>query len=138
MAARVVDRHLLKKISDERVQVYMVWLPILERDSREVAQSSANAVDDPRVSHFWIPDDAITHEFTSMVGLEKGARAWDIVLVYEEGTTWGETLPKHTSYMHQQLPLPKERQLDARRLADEVRALLESPPTKAAPSKKED
>ena len=124
MATRVVDRHLLKKISDDRLRVYMVWLPILDRDNREVAQQSANAVQDPRVTHYWIADDAISHAFAPAVGLKEG-RAWDIVLVYATDTTWGEDLPEYESYMHQQLPLPLERRLDARLLADKVRALLE-------------
>lgn len=124
MGSRVVARHVLQKIDSEQLQVYMVWLPIQDGDDREDAKRSANRIHDPRVTHYWGSDLALTEAFKAPIGLEEG-HAWDVFLLYDEGTAWqGASPPAPVSYMHQRLPLPEERTLDARRLAEEVRALL--------------
>lgn len=125
MGARVVRRYVLRKIDSERLRVHFVWLDILDSDNKEAAQKAANRIHDPRVTHYWIPDDALTHEFAPVLGMDPEARAWDVFLLYDEDATWeSDALPEPASYMYQNLPLPKERLLDARALAEEVRGLL--------------
>lgn len=123
MGARVVHRYVLKQIPDHRLSVYMVWLPINAGDGLEVAQRSARPVSDPRVAHFWIPDHSLAEAFKAPIGLEEGT-AWDVFLLYGRDARWGEQIPSPVSFMHQGLKLSEDRVLDARKLADEVRALL--------------
>lgn len=128
MGARVVHRYVLRQIDSERLRVHFVWLDILDADSRAAAQNAANRIQDARVTHYWVPDDAMTRQFADVLGMEDGARAWDVFLLYDEDAFWGpDALPRPDRYMYQNLPLAKERLLDARELAEEVRALLSTP-----------
>lgn len=123
MGSRVVARHVLQKIDHEDLRVYMVWLPIFDADDPEAAASSAQRISDNRVTHYWGSDLELTQAFKGPIGLEEG-KAWDIFVLYDADALWADTIPKPSSFMHQRLPLPEERTLDARDLAKEVRALL--------------
>lgn len=123
MGSRVVARHVLQKIDHEDLRLYMVWLPILDDDDREAAQRSANRILDPRVTHYWGSDQELTRAFKAPLGLEEG-KAWDIFVLYDDDAAWADEVPSPFSFMHQRLPLPEERTLDARELAREVRSLL--------------
>lgn len=123
MGARVVRRHVLDEVEDEDLRVYMVWLDIREGDSLAAAEENAARLRDSRVTHYWIPDDELTKRMREVVGMSEG-RAWDVFLLYDRHAAWGAGVPHPSSYMHQSLPLPEERSLDARKLADEVRDLL--------------
>lgn len=124
MGTRVVHRYILNRIDESNLRVFMVWLPISPGDDRAAAEGSASHITDPRVTHLLGADLVLTEVFKEPVGLEEGM-AWDLFLLYDKGALWGETPPVPSSYMHQRLKLPIERTLDARVLADEVRALLE-------------
>lgn len=119
----MVQRYVLDEISDVQLKVYMVWLPINPGDTLEQARRSAQAEDDPRIEHFWIPDPTIPALFKKPLGMTEGS-AWDVFLLYGRRAEWGEELPVPTYYMHQGRPLPSDRILDARKLADEARVLL--------------
>jgi len=119
----VVQRHVVNEISNPDLKVYMVWLPINPGDDYEQAQNSAQAEDDSRVEHFWIPDPTIPELFKKPLGMTEGT-AWDVFLLYDRQAGWGDELPVPTYFMHQGRPLPADRILDARKLADEVRRLL--------------
>lgn len=123
MGARVVQRYVMNEISDPDLSVYMVWLPINPGDDLEQAHVAAEPVRDPRVEHFWIPDPEIPELFKTPLGMDGGS-AWDVFLLYGADAEWGDDLPVPDSFMHQGQPLPAERVLDARALADEVRAQL--------------
>lgn len=125
MGSRVVHRYVLNKIADDKLRVFMVWLPIHEGDDREDAVRSASRISDPRAIHLWGPDLELTEVFKEPVGLEEGP-AWNLYLLYGPDARWGETVPEPVSFMHQRLKLSTDRTLDARALADEARALLEN------------
>jgi hypothetical protein len=123
MGARVVFRHVVTKIADPNLRVYIVWLPIHAGDNLAVTQDIAGPLADPRVRHFWVPEDSLTQVFKRPLGMSEG-KAWDVFLLYDGKAEWGETPPVPSSYMHQRQPLPTERTLDARTLAAEARRLL--------------
>lgn len=123
MGSRVVQRHVLKQVDAPDLAVYYAWLPIHEVDDLKFAAASASAVADPRLTHFWDGPDTLTKAFKAPIGLTEG-KAWNVYLVYGRDAKWGDVPPKPLSFMHQRLPLAADRVLDARKLADEVRAAL--------------
>ena len=123
MGARVVHRYVVNEIEDADLEVYLVWLPILPADDRAQAEAAAEMEWDPRVRHFWIADPSIPELFQEPVGLAE-EKAWNVYLLYDRDARWAERAPRPRSLMHQGRKLPADRQLDGRKLADEVRALL--------------
>jgi len=118
----------LDRIDDDRLRVYFVWLDINDGDSSSAARRAASKIQDPRATHYWIPDDTLTRLFTGAVGMD-GGRAWDVFMLFDPEATWSPIgPPTPTSFMYQNLPLPKEGILDARVLAQEARELLPETP----------
>lgn len=101
----------------------MVWLPILPNDDRAQAESASAIAWNERVHHFWIPDPAVSESFRKALELTDD-RAWNVYLLYDRDARWNDEVPRPDSFMHQGRKLPADRALDARVLADEVRALL--------------
>jgi hypothetical protein len=123
--ARAIQRYVLDRLDEERLKVYVVWLPVAERDSAARAEAETVHVIDPRASHFWAPDMGLAKAFKKPLGLEK-ASAWDVYLLFEPGTPWGQDLPALSSFWHlqQTTEFPVDRQLDVIELAEEIRELL--------------
>jgi hypothetical protein len=127
MSARVVQRHVVKQIPDERLRVYTVWGPMLEKETGEDAKQATVHLPDPRVVHFWTPSQGVAEAFEAPLGLPQGVRAWDTFLLFPPGVTWGETAPAPAFYMHKNKPLPDDRRFNAITLAEEIRKLLAAP-----------
>jgi hypothetical protein len=119
----VVQRHVLKQIPDERLRVYVVWGPMLEKETEEDAKKATVHLPDPRVTHFWTGAHGVAEAFRAPLGLGN-ERAWDTFLLFAPGVTWGETAPTPTSYMHKGKPLPEDRRLNGIKLAEEIRRML--------------
>jgi hypothetical protein len=129
MAARMVERHLLEPVHDPGLSVYIVWERIGPQDSPEAAAQSAALLSDGRIHHFWSPDHFTSTAFQAPVGIQR-TTAWDVVLVFGKGKRWTDAPPAFDSFMHNQKlheELPKDRLLNAEKLAGEVKTLLAAP-----------
>jgi hypothetical protein len=125
MSARVVQRHVVKQVPDERFRIYVVWGPMLEKEKEEDAKKATVHLPDPRVTHFWTPEHGVAEAFEAPLGLDK-VRAWDTYMLFGPQARWGETPPVPDFYMHVGKPLPPERRLNGDTLAAEARKLLAS------------
>ena len=123
MSARVVQRHVVKQIPDERFRVYVVWGPMLEKEKEEDARQATVHLPDPRVTHFWTDAHVLAEAFEAPLGLQK-VRAWDTYMLFPPGATWGETAPTPAYYMHVGKPLPANLRLNGDKLAAAARKLL--------------
>ncbi len=123
MSARVVQRHVLDTVAADDLKVYVVWGPMLEKETEDDARHATVTVPDPRATHFWTDAHGVAEAFQAPLGLS-GVRAWDTFLLFPPGTRWEETAPRPSSFMHVGRPLPQERRLNGETLAREVRAAL--------------
>ena len=126
MGARLVQRHLLDQIRDPALSVYVVWERIGLQDTPEAASRAAALLSDERIHHFWSPDRFASTAFQAPVGVQR-TTAWDFFLVFGKGKRWTEAPPAIDSFMHNQKQheeLPKDRLLNAMKLADEVKSRL--------------
>ena len=127
MSARVVQRYVLDDIADPRLRVYMVWGPMLDKETEADARRATTFIQDPRLTHFWTDSDGVAQQFKATLGLPD-ADAWDTFLLFPPGTRWAEGAPRPSSVMHVGKQLPKERRLNGVTLAAEVRAVLAGAP----------
>lgn len=127
MGARLLQRHALDKIQDDRLRVYVLWQP-LHNDDREAAERAAALVPDPRAKHFWIDNSSLSDRFKGPLGVTDSP-VWDVYLAFAPGVRWGQEAPVPTWYLHL-LPekLPKERSFSGFRVHDELTVLLENSP----------
>ncbi len=129
-----MKRHVLEKIPDPSLRVYVVWAPVLSRLSPEAlagaACSSSRRLADPRVKHFLDPDWRVAKPYgATLPGLQlpPGEPAWDVFLVFGSATRWEEAPPLPAHWMHQLDAGPAALHLDAEKLAGKVDALRETP-----------
>lgn len=123
VSARVAQRYVLDKISDERLRVYVVWGPYKERETEADARFAAAFVPDPRATHFWTETPApgeLFNEPLKPLGLGPHS-AWDSFLVYAPESRWGESPPPPTHFMHRNV---EGKALNGVRLLEQVRDLL--------------
>jgi hypothetical protein len=119
----VVQRHILNEITDERLRLYVVWLPFHELDVRERAQEDTIFLSDPRVRHFWAPNLALPEAYKAQLKLEKSL-AWDVFLVFPAGAVWNDPVPAPSYLMHNLAELPDAQRLDTLRLGQELQRML--------------
>lgn len=136
MAARMIERHLLEQVNDPALSVYVVWERIGPADTQELAAGASALLADPRIQAFWSTEHFTSTAFHDAVGARR-TLAWDIFLVFGKGKRWTDAPPTPDRFMHNQKAneeLPKDRLLNAEKLAGEVKDLLAAP---AAPAMKE-
>lgn len=123
MSERLIDRYVLERIADERLHVYVVWVPISPKDTYETAKQASIHLVDPRVTHFWMDTISLAQAFKEPLGFTK-TPAWDVFLLYSAGQKWGQGVPKPELFMHGSEELPRASRLNGEKLADEVEKLL--------------
>ena len=89
---------ILKRDSDPRLRVLVVWEPILPTDWRAPSWSTLRRIPDPRVKQFWDPKHLVAQEL-GRIAKEKPGQVqpaccvqkgffWDEAIVYEPGARW--------------------------------------------------
>lgn len=119
----MVQQDVLSKIKSGRLRVHIVWTKVLAGDSVNSAREAVRLAPDKRVSHYWDSDQSLGRAYGLVLKLPKMRKlAWDVYLVFNDGTEWKETLPQPGYWMHQ---LGKdERVLDGAKLKTAVEKLL--------------
>lgn len=123
MGARVVQRYVLDQISDERLRLYVVWLPFHHLDVRDRAKEATILLNDPRVRHFWAANLGLPEAYKAQLKL-KDSVAWDVFLTYPAGTTWSEPAPAPGYLMHNLAELPDAQRLDGLSFGKELMQML--------------
>jgi len=123
MGARVVQRYVLDQIPDERLRLYVVWLPFHPLDIRDRAKEATLLLDDPRVRHFWAANLGLPEVYKAQLKL-KDSVAWDVFLIYPAGATWTEPAPVPGRLMHNLAELPDAQRLDGLSLGKDLMQML--------------
>lgn len=120
-----MQRYLIDRIDDERLHVIVVWEPVLRGDTRESAMASASFLGGARVSHLWSPSRFGGTAFREKLGFQKSP-AWDVFLLFEPGSLWGETPPVPVLQQYGTPDLPTSEPFHAPSLAKVIHMLLSS------------
>jgi hypothetical protein len=89
----------LKAIPDDRLRVYIVWLPMFPGDSRKWAQIRSDEFSDKRVSYYWDGEKIAGNAWQKTLGTKR--EAWDVYLLYGAGSQWGKEPATPDFWMHQ-------------------------------------
>ena len=120
----MVQEQVLDEIKDPSLRVYVIWEPILGRDSERTSRAAATLIPGPRAVQFWSGSSAVGKLFQAPIHLT-GETAWDVYLLYARGQRWEASVPKPRFFMHQLSGrLPERQRLDGTVLAKQVQALL--------------
>ena len=95
-----VVRALFAASPDERLEGYIVWVPMLHADNADAARSHEQAITDARL-HFWFDaDKAAANTWSSYIGYP--GTTWDVYAVFDGAATWDQDAPPVPRiWMHQ-------------------------------------
>jgi hypothetical protein len=126
-----VNKDLLSKTNDARLQTFIVHVPVLTpKPTEEDVPEAATLVRNDHVHHYWNPSGSFGWELSKAAGLKHGDEpvyAWDVWLVYGPDAVWEGTSPPkpellmHQLYLLQDSGLPR---LDSEQLAKKVHQML--------------
>lgn len=92
-------QNVLKAIPDERLRVYIIWLPMFPGDSRKWAQTRSDEFSDKRVSYYWDGEKIAGKAWQKTLGTKR--EAWDVYLLYGAGSQWDKEPATPDFWMHQ-------------------------------------
>jgi hypothetical protein len=142
-----LNRDLLARTSDPRLQTFVVHEPVLGRvpwlrmtASHDVSAAAA-LIHNPHVHHYWNASGAFGRLLADAVDLRNGEQriyAWDVWLIYGPQASWTGGSPPRPRLLMQQLGgLTDSREfprLDSQVFAQDVRGVLaQLPPPAATP-----
>lgn len=125
ISARVIQRYALDAIADERLRVYVIWAPVDEGDDEESARRNTRLIPDPRATHFWAGNLALSQAYKAPLGV-KTSVAYDVFLIFPPDALWQEPVPIPPSFMHNRTDLPAARKLSGPALRQELEQILKT------------
>lgn len=122
-----MHRYLMQKTDDDNLKLYVVWGPMLGRETEEDAKQATALVPDDRAMHFWTDSSRVADLYQGTLGFtDEEESGWDTFSLYAPGTRWESGPPPDPHlFMHVNKPLPEEKRLNAIDLAAEAQELLE-------------
>jgi hypothetical protein len=135
-----LDRDLLSRTTDRRLQTFVVHEPVLgvarvapwtRTTAAHDVPAAAELAHNPYVHHYWNASGAFGQLLSQAVNLKNGERAvyaWDVWLVYGPEATWTQAGPGRPRLLMHQLAALRGSQefppLDSRAFAQKVHELL--------------
>lgn len=98
--ARAAHENVFKNYPDADISAFIVWIPILDKDSYEAAIPSVKVLNDNRINHYYDQNKMVGKAIANSVGWG-GNIAWDIYLFYDRFVEWKGTAPGPRYWMHQ-------------------------------------
>lgn len=124
MAGARAVRKLIEHQSEDRLDVFVVWLPMLPSDDLQEATEAARLFEGTRAQHFWDGEQALARLVGRSVPIEPAVAAWDIYLVYDRDAVLGERAPAPMEWVHQLGRVAPERYVGGR-VAGAVTAMVD-------------
>ena len=90
----------LRNVTDERLRVYIVWLPIFGGDFKGEQRKLSQRFRDKRVSYF-SDSESLSGKLWERVLKTGRPIAWDVYLLYQPDAKWKEEPPEPDYWMHQ-------------------------------------
>jgi hypothetical protein len=114
----------LKKVTDERVRAYVIWLPIFGGDFKGEARKLSSSFRDKRVSYFLDPESSTGKQFERVLKTGRYV-AWDAYLLYATDANWEEDPPQPDFWMHQLDGVTNAPRLDEATFTARLKAMLD-------------
>jgi hypothetical protein len=125
-----LNRSLLSKVDDARLQTFAVHVPVLGAKAKDVSPA-AELLENIHVRHYWQESGEFGRALAKAVNLrhdDELVYAWDVWLIYGPEATWGDELPPRPRLlMHQLRALQDSKEfprLDSVLFAQQARNLL--------------
>jgi hypothetical protein len=134
MTLRIVQRYILDQIASSDLKVYIVWEHVFPSDSEQASYAASHLVSDPRVQQFWSNSRFTGHSFGKLSGKESKP-VWDSFLIFGGDKKWTDVapVPDHFRITPQNgLDVRADRRMNGAKLAEEIKAQLDSPQGKPA------
>lgn len=112
----------LKAIPDDRLRVYIVWLPMFPGDSRKWAQTRSDEFSDKRVSYYWDGEKIAGKAWQKVLGTKR--EAWDVYLLYGASSQWDKEPATPDFWMHQLSGITTAPRLDEEAFEAKTKELL--------------
>ena len=113
---------VLKNVSDDRLRVHIVFLPMYPGDNKSRAQSRADEFNDARVSYYWDGDKLTGKEWQKVLDIE--SIAWDVYLLYGPNSYQDGSTAKPAFWMHQLEGVTKAPCLNKAEFESKIKELL--------------
>lgn len=114
----------LKKVADQRLRVYVVWLPIFGGDFKGEGRKLSRRFPDKRVTYFSDPEEFTGKLWQRVLGLDD--IAWDVYLIYGAGAAWSEEPSPPDFWMHQLDGVTKAPVLNQATFESKLKAILKT------------
>jgi len=98
LRAIVELEQILAKHPDGKLQVMLLWGPLMQTDTSAVTRRSMQYIRDKRVSHYWDLWRWGYRTYMKNLNIPE-FEAWDLFIFYEAGKKWGENPPDPTFWM---------------------------------------
>jgi hypothetical protein len=127
-----LNRDLLAKTNDKRLQTFVVHVPVLGAKAKDIAPS-AKLLQNAHVRHYWNASGEFGRALSKAVDLRNDKElvyAWDVWLLYGPDVEWTESSPpKPQLLMHQLWKLEGSEfaKLDSEVFARETHRWLDAP-----------
>jgi hypothetical protein len=124
-----VNRDLLAKVDDPRLQTFVVHVPVIGAKAKDVAPAGT-LLKNRHVRHYWNASGEFGRSLSAALQLKNAKEdvyAWDVWLVYGPDAEWTGTAPPQPQlFMHQlwKLQGTKYAQLDSKAFAKYAKELL--------------
>jgi hypothetical protein len=114
----------LKSVTDERVRVYIVWLPIFGGDFKGEARKLSNSFRDKRVAYYLDPESSTGKQWERVLKTNRSI-AWDVYLLYGASGSWEDDPPLPDFWMHQLGGVKNAPRLDEAAFTAKLKAMLD-------------
>lgn len=115
---------VLKNVPDNRLSIYIVWLPMFPGDSRGWAQTRSDEFKDGRLSYYWDGSRLTGDDWGKTLGMDH--TAWDVYFLFGTDSKWEGTAPAPAFWMHQLRGVTKAPMLNKGEFETKVKELLAS------------
>ena len=123
----------LKRVTDNRVRAYIVWLPVFGGDFKGEARRLSNSFRDKRVTYFLDPDSSTGKQWERVLQTQR-LIAWDVYLLYGADAQWEDEPPQPAYWMHQLGGVTKAPRLDEATFTAKLKSMLDEMKTPSATS----
>ncbi len=100
---------MIDRRGDAKLDVFVVWEPVLDGDDRDAACDSSRIFEGAGVRQFWDPEHSLVLAVRDTVAIAPSPIAWDIYCFYEPVASFATSAPSPIEWCHQLSRAPRDR-----------------------------
>lgn len=91
----------LDKNPSKELELHVVWVKILDTDSRAAVDKATTVLKDARAQHYWDQNSLLNAQLLDAIMFDVGVRMYDIFLLYDRDAVWDQRVPRPPYWMHE-------------------------------------